>query len=548
MEKKTKNRLQDVLRFIPSGRRRWIILVFAVIVVTALVLVAASTKKGGSAGTDKGQNTYTVSRGDLVITVTESGSIKARNSIDIKSQVEGRVTIINIVPEGTFITQEDVNNGKILAELDSSKLKEQLTQREIDYASAEASYLESKENYDIQLKQNESDIEAAKLKVKFALMDFKKYLGQVLTGQIVADMNEGAESITGLASLVNHSQLSGEALQKRTELEDSIILAEARYIQATDDLEWTKKLYEKKYVAASKLRQDELDKQSLEIRMKQAETNLQLFKLYDFPKQAEKLLSDHKESRRELDRTYARARSKLTQADAKLKSTESRFNSRKDRLNKTKKQIEFCIIKAPAAGQVVYGSSTMDRYRRSSNLIEQGADVRERQKIISIPDPSEMKVEIKVHEIWIDKIKISQKAKITIAAFPDDMFTGEILKKAPLADPENWLNPELKVYSTDVSIEGTNMSIKTGMTAKVVITINELNDVLSVPIQSVITVEGQKVCFILTDNGTERRDVETGLFNDNFVEIKNGLEVGEKVLLNPSRPAESINAAESRAM
>ncbi len=545
MKKKTKNRLQDVLRFIPGGRRRWIILVFAVIAVTALVLVAASTKKGGSAGTDKGQNTYTVSRGDLAITVTENGSIKAQNSIDIKSQVEGRVTIINIVPEGTFITPEDVNNGKVLAELDSSKLKEQLIQNEIDYAGAEASYAEAKEGYDIQLKQNESDIEAAKLKVKFAMMDFEKYLGQMLTEQIIADVNEGVEFSVDLPSFVSHSQLSGEALQKRAELENNIILAEARYIQASDDLEWTKKLYEKKYVAASELKKDELNKQSLEIKFEQAKTALELFKLYDFPKQAEKLLSDYKESRRELDRTYAWARSKLTQADAKLRSTESRFNSRKDRLNKTKKQIEFCIIKAPAAGQVVYGSSTLDRWRRQRELIEQGADVRERQKIISIPDPSEMKVEIKVHEIWIDKIKVGQKAEITIAAFPDDAFTGEILKKAPLADPENWLNPELKVYATDVSIKGTNKSIKTGMTAKVVVTINELSDVLSVPIQSVITVEDQKVCFVLTDRGPQRRDVETGLFNDNFVEIKNGLEVDEKVLLNPSRPIEPVGTAKS---
>jgi multidrug efflux pump subunit AcrA (membrane-fusion protein) len=146
-----------------------------------------------------------------------------------------------------------------------------------------------------------------------------------------------------------------------------------------------------------------------------------------------------------------------------------------------------------------------------------------------------MKVEIKVHEVWIDKIQIDQEAKIIVSAFPDKTFTGKVLKKAPLADPQNWLNEELKVYSTDVSIDGTHDFLKTGMTGKVEVIIDELHDVLHVPIQSVVTEEETKVCYVNTNKGTEKRIVETGLFNDDFIEIKSGLTEGEKVLLNPPR-------------
>jgi multidrug efflux pump subunit AcrA (membrane-fusion protein) len=145
-----------------------------------------------------------------------------------------------------------------------------------------------------------------------------------------------------------------------------------------------------------------------------------------------------------------------------------------------------------------------------------------------------MKVEIKIHETWIDKIEPNQPAKITIAAFPDKTFTGKVLKKAPLADPKHWSNPDLKVYTTDVSIDGTHDSLKTGMTGKVEVTIDELHDVLYVPIQSVVTVEEAKICYVMASRA-ERREVETGLFNDDFVEIKSGLTEGEKVLLNPPR-------------
>jgi multidrug efflux pump subunit AcrA (membrane-fusion protein) len=154
-----------------------------------------------------------------------------------------------------------------------------------------------------------------------------------------------------------------------------------------------------------------------------------------------------------------------------------------------------------------------------------------------------MKVEVKIHETWIDKIEPNQPAEITIEAFPDKTFTGRVLKKAPLADAENWLNPDLKVYATDIAIDGTHDALKTGMTGKVTVIIDKLQDVLYVPIQSVVTVEDKKICYV-AGSPAQKREVETGLFNDNFVEIKSGLAEGEKVLLNPPKWTEPEAAKE----
>jgi HlyD family secretion protein len=109
-----------------------------------------------------------------------------------------------------------------------------------------------------------------------------------------------------------------------------------------------------------------------------------------------------------------------------------------------------------------------------------------------------------------------------------------VLKKAPLADAEDWLNPDLKVYATDIGIDGTHDNLKTGMTGKVTIIIDKLPDVLYVPIQSVVTIDDKKICYV-SGSPAQKRQVETGLFNDNFVQIKSGLAEGEKVLLNPPK-------------
>jgi HlyD family secretion protein len=525
-----------------AKRLRWI-LIFAAVVVVIGGLVFLWWMSRGSNGSDKQSGTYMVSRGDLPIAVTESGDIKALNSKDIKSEVEGRTTIISIVDEGTIITPEDVNNGKVLVELDSSDIEQKLTQQEVQFLNAEAGFTEAKESLDIQKKQNDSDIKAGQLKVRFALMDLQKYVGEEVAEMLVSGQaNPGIEHVE-IASLIGDankdSKLGGEALQKLRERDGDIYLKRQELELAKSKLEWTEKLYEKEYVSLKDKEADSLDKERKDIAWEKAGTAKDLFIKYEFPKEAEKLLSDYDEARRELERIEARARSKLAQAQAKLKSGEATYLLQKKRLEKLRKQLEACTIRAPVPGQVVYSSSMMEGWMRQRYLIEVGAEVRERQKIISIPDTSEMKVEIKIHETWVDKVQAGQKANITVAAFPDKTFTGEVLKKAPLADQQGWLNPDLKVYATDVSIDGTHDFIKTGMSAKVEVIIDELHDILSVPIQTVTTQEGVKLCYVVTGSGPEKCEVETGSFNNDFVEIKSGVVEGDKVLLNPPRVSES---------
>lgn len=526
----------------PTGKSvfvRWLrrVLIFIAVVTGIGGLVLLRGVFSDSDGPNKESGTFTVRRDNLPITVTENGDIKAINSKEIKSEVEGRTTIISIVEEGTIITPEDVNDGKVLVELDSSEIEQRLTEREVTFLSAEASYTDANESLDIQKKQNDSDIKAGQMKVRFALMDLQKYLGAAVAEKLMSGMTNPGVEDNEIASLIIDPNLGGEALQKLRELTDDIALAESKFEQESDKLMWTQKLYDKEYVSETELRKDQLTMQSSKIQMDRTKTALELFKLYEFPKEAERLLSDHDEAKRELERIEARARSKLAQAQARLKSGEATYLLQKRRLEKLQKQLEACTIKAPVPGEVVYASSG-DRWARQERMIEEGAEIYERQEIISIPDTSEMKVEIKVHETWIDKVKVGQKANITVAAFPDKTFTGKVLKKAPLAEQQWWGRGDLKVYVTDVSIDGTHDFIKTGMSAKVEVIIDELHDVLLVPIQSVITQEGKKVCYCLTDKGPKKREVETDSFNNDFVEIKNGLVEGEKVLLNPPRAGE----------
>ena len=536
-------------------RSKWFIAAGLVIVIIAVLIMTLAASKTSTPAQSKILSTFVARRDNITVTVTESGSIKALKSIDLKSEVEGRATIINIVPEGTIITPEDVCNGKILVELDSGDLKEQLTQRQIDYTTADASYAQAKEAYDIQVKQNESDISAAELKVRFALLDFQKYLGDTLANHIIDTVKEANDPNVDITDLINideiiqdANKLDGQSSQDINGWEDKIKLAKANYANATYQLEGTQELFDANYVAKIELDSDKLSKDSYEIQQKEAEVSLKLCKNYDFPKQVQTFLSAYFESKRNLERTYARARSQLAQAKSQLESAKARLDLQTDRLEKSKKQFAACVMKAPAPGLVVYGSSqdNMSRFR-GTGLIAPGEQVFQRQTIITLPDTSSMMAEIAVHESSVDKIKPGQKASIVMDAFPDQNFDGEVIKIASLPDQQrNWLSPDIKVYTTQVSIDGTHSFLKPGMSARVEVYVDYAPNALVVPVQVVANRGGKKVCFAVNGGKSIEKVVKTGLFNDTWVQILEGLNEGEEVMLNPPRINETKKESEKQ--
>lgn len=533
------NRRQGILGLVGGVKRLWIILIFCAVALTVWVLWV-SMRKGGLAATSNILSTFPVRRDDLTITVTEGGSTKASQTIDIRSEVYGEATIISLIPEGTYITQEDVNAGKLLVELDSSSLKERLKEEEKGLASDEARLIEEQENYHIQQNQNESDITAAQLAVKFALMDLQKYLGETVAQKVVEKASLDPNSNFDITSLLANNDpndpnsLSGGSSQQLKQLKDAILLAEGQLEKANDMLEGTKKLHDANYVSELELKGDELDVERYRIQRESAVEALKLYRRYDFPKEAEMYLSDYKEAERELVRMRARARSRMAQAQARLSNAEEDVTESREDVQRRIKQVDACTIRAPAPGLVVYGTSGEPWRERERGPVREGGKVYQRQTIISLPNTSEIIVEIRVHETSVDKVRPGQHATITVDAFPDKTFQGEVLKVAPLPDSQQgFLNPDVKVYTTKVSMEGSHDSVKPGMSAKVEILVDQLDDVLIVPVQVVAIREGKKLCYVMDSDTPQPRVVSTGAFNDIFVEIISGLEEGEQVLLNP---------------
>lgn len=639
-----------------------------IICLVCFVVLFVFIRKGSRADTGA---TFTAKKGNLVISVLQGGSVEALESQQIRSEIKGYqgTRILNIVEEGYLVTEDDVKNGKILVELDSSDLEQRIITQEVQFQSTLSTYIEAQKAYEIQLNQNESDLKAAELNVRFALMDLEKYLGDKLANEIVkmlglelkpfsydleaeetelleaaltqptdsknsqfreqlpfqqspgflsrtnqlqgADAESGprplrrpgqqqmdaparftnqfgadgstnvgprrmrpsrqqmsgtngqsafrqefpmSNQITNLPKKEINSPVTktnpapaikidftkyadtnllgdGAAMQQLRNLQNNLILAQQELSLNQIHYEGSLKLYTNKFLTKNELDNEELSVKKSRLQVQRSQTELDLFIKYEFPKTAEDYLSKYEEALRSLERTRKEALSKLAQARARLKSAENRFRIERSQLEDLRDQYQKCKIKALRPGLVVYGGGD-DRRFYSDEQIREGATVRERQVILTIPDMTQMAVILRIHESQIKKVRLGQRARIRVDAFPEIELEGEVIKVGVLPDSQNrFVNPDMKVYPTTVKIKGVYEWLKPGMSAQVEIFVNELKDVIYVPIQAVFPINGKQYCFLAKGIKPQQCEVQVGEFNDEFIEIKSGINVGDRVLL-----------------
>lgn len=529
---------------------------FLIVAAIAAVIVFFATRTTSQASTDAGY--FTVRRDNLTVTVSQSGSIRAHKSQQYKCQVQSKgstsgVQILYVVPAATVITPEDVNNGMVLIRLDSSSLEDRLVTEKMNLATYDDTVTSAKEAYDIQILDNESSLADAELKVRFALLDLQKYLGDEPAKKIVKDINDTSNVTKYISPLIGEVRkdpnilVGSSAWQQWKQLQDNIVLANGNFKTQQLTLDGTRKLFDANFVSKLDLDKDTLTLQNRQFSLDSSTLSLNLFLAYDFPKNAEQSLSNYIEAKRSYQRAVARCRSSLAQANSRLNTARTRYDEQAANVKDLVQQVEYCTITAKAPGLVVYGTGGMEDQMRammgggrggaSSRIIDVGETVSEGQVLISIPDTSSWIAEVSIHETEIDKVRPSQPAKIIMDVAPDNALQGAVLEVASLPDQQRgMMNPDLKVYKTLVRIDGTENAgfLKSQMSCRVQILVGKAENVLIVPITAVANRSGKKVCYVLDDQGSsEERVVEAGMFNDQYVEITKGLEEGENVLLNP---------------
>ncbi len=479
-------------------------IIVGVVLVGAIVLGINGFRSDSGAATTL--PTFDVRRGPLTISVTESGTIQSRERVVVSSEVEGRTTILWLIEEG-----EHVRKGDLLVELDASVFEDQKVDQQIRVLNAEAAYIRSREQLEIVRNQSAADISQAELDYRFAKMNLTRYI-------------------------------EGEFPQELQRAEAEINLANEELQRANDKLDWSQRLATEGFLTGMELQADELAARRAAIDLELAEGQLSLLQEFTHQQKLEELESNVEQTRLALERVRLRAAADVVQAEADFRAKQSEFERQEDRLRRIAEQIERCRILAPADGMVVYTTTGQGR-RGGDEPLREGQEVRERQELIYLPTAAAMMAEVRIHESSLRKVAADMPAIIRVDAVPDRTFEGRVRRIALLPDAQHgWLNPDLKVYQTDVYIQDEAPELRPGMNSRAEIIIDQLEDAVHIPLQSVVRVGDQSIVYVMTSRGPEARWVETGLDNNRMIHIISGLDEGERVLLSP--PLDTAHQAE----
>lgn len=493
-----------------ANRHRAPKLIAALVVVAILASGAVwLTVVRGSDTSSQDMATFPAKRGPLTISVVESGTIKARDQLIIKNEVEGRTSIITLVREGTR-----VKKGELLVELDASTLQDNKIDQEIRVQNAEAAQINARENLAIVSSQADSDVNEAELAVEFARKDLAKYE----QGQYPKDVNE---------------------VNKR------IALAREELRRAEQTLDWSVKLFEEKYLSETEKAADELAVKRKTLEVELAQADLRLLENFTHPRQIRQLQSDVQQAESALDRARRKADSDKRQAQADLTAKEAEYTRQQQKLQKIIDQLAKTTILAPSDGLVVYATSTKGGLASMmKEPLAEGQQVVEKQELIYLPMSDSTMAEVGVHEASLAKVRVGQPAIVTVETLPGKRFLGTVGLVAPLPDSTGmFLNPDLKVFNTQIHLDTDDPALRSGMTCKAEIIVEQYDDAVYIPMQAVTRVGGEATVYLLEGKEIVPRNVEIGLDNNRMIRIVSGLEEGEAVVLDPPLKSSSVDVA-----
>ena len=354
------------------------------------------------------------------------------------------------------------------------------------------------------------DVKKGQLLVELDSSDIdEKYDSQVVTtNSSRATLNSSRNTLRS-AEISLEEYVEGTFKQTWMDYENTIFEAEQTRKQNADSAAYTSRLVTLGY---STEQQYEIDKVAVE----KAKNSLEVADLkkstllrYTSEKQITSLMSD------------------IETARAKVEADRNSYEINKRREERYKEQSENCKIRAPQDGQVVYANQD-SRRMSESEMIKEGATVRNRQVLIRLPDKTQMRVKAMINEANISSVAVGQPAKITFDSIPGRVVSGEVVKVNPY--PEIVWMSSAKDYVTMVKINEELPELRSGLTAQVRIIAKEQKDALMVPVQCVLEYDSKKYCLTYNEGVWGCKEVWLGDSNEKQVVIKKGLDEGDSVV------------------
>ena len=504
--------------------------------VFGLWLLKSRSARTSSEGA-QGQRTAVVTKGTITSELSSSGVISPKDTYSLTSLVEGEVI------SADFEEGDQVTEGQILYQIDVSSMESELKSASTSLERAQKKYEKAQEDYNEAVSDysgntykatrtgyiRELNIQAGdqvgqntdiasiyndqimKIRVPFLAQE----AAAIGAGnQAVLTLTDTEEQINGVVTAVSNMDevLDGGRIVRYVTIEAANPGGLTSSHSAVAEINGMVCTAEGSFEAATDLVMKADLPSSVEV-------EAMLVHEGDYVTEGTPIFRIASKDAENLLDTYQDA---MAQAEESLESAQSKVDS-------TKESYDNYTITAPISGQVITKSvkegDTISRNSGSSDTT-----------LAVIYDLSQLTFEMSVDELDVRSVQVGQKVSVTADALEGQTFTGTVTNVSLESVQSNGVTN----YPVTVTLDETG-DLLPGMNVDGVILLDQTEDALMIPIDSLM--RGNRV-YVKDDTVKEAEgsvpagfravEVETGLTNDDYVEIVSGLAEGEEVYVNES--------------
>lgn len=170
-------------------------------------------------------------------------------------------------------------------------------------------------------------------------------------------------------------------------------------------------------------------------------------------------------------------------------------------------------VNAPIPGRVIQNNAVL------------GAMIEPATEIMVVLDPTTLCIDAGIYEKDLAKIKTDLEVKISVPAYPGKTFVGRIYYIGDI------VHPETRTITVRTRVANKDLKLKPGMFADIDILVDQRKKAVTVPAEAVLDDLEHKIIFVRQGDDYICRRVEVGPKFNGHIEIKNGLKIGETVVV-----------------
>jgi len=165
---------------------------------------------------------------------------------------------------------------------------------------------------------------------------------------------------------------------------------------------------------------------------------------------------------------------------------------------------------------------------------EKGNRVAEGTRLIVVGNTDTLEVTANINEMDAGNLKIGQPVKIKCAVLPEKEFQGEVSRVSNAAVTTSSQENTGVSLPVTVRITGDTAGLKLGFTVDLFITTMQEKDLLTVPVEGIVTQDESTFVYVVDNGVAKKREIKTTLGNELNDVVISGLKEEEEIILNPS--------------